>query len=1435
MVALKAFKKFILMIILMSIVMSFCAIPASYAKLDLKDGEFYYAGTQKGQYVAKSNVFEWVLDLIGDIADWLVGIMTMGIRAVFIGWTALFERLLTGALEATAGVNMDGEVSNTDITSVITSENNVTVQAIVYNHVPALDANFFNTKYNTSFSPTGHELRCKKCKELCEKCCSIDEATGEATCNGGCTCKGNCRMCKTYRSLKKSAAATNTADKPIIIQLKEQIALWYMVFRFIALAAMLAVLVFVGIKIAISTIASDKAFYKRMLVDWFVGILIIFALHYGMYFTFMVNESLVTAIENAGKNITAVELKKELPEGENAKINNEELEVDIYEEVRSRAYDAKLLNGTIGMIMYMALVYMAIRYTLIYIKRFFTIAMLGIMGPGIGVAYALQKVLSGKSSALTQWLSEFIMNVIIQTVHALIYTVFISAALVLSLKSISGTIVALIIMNFALKAEPVFRKIFKMDSSKLLRDTENAGDLQAKYASIVGAYKGAGATAKMLTNTPYAKALKFAGKTGVAAGVIAASAASKAGKDTSDAIKDATKDYFESKKKTESEDNEEDIEKEMNESQGGYEQKEGETNADYQLRRTLAAKNIKNRRQKEKAVNPKARDEYVSGKTMEELEEVFEKAKKEYEVDPDNIDKENDLIDAYNDLQRKQVLESGVVTTADVVKGHLDRVFNINNYFETKTNSKGVTYVAPKLRAIYGTKHIDPVTGDRVSDNNSILDQFRASNLLGFTKEDAKVFKENVTKPLKNGLVGTAATFVGLATFVMHPKLGMGLLAYGVPSSFEAHRKLGYLPNSKLKYKNKKYKFKAFSLPAIKNMRSSIIDRARRERDASVVNNVKLNHPNLYFGIKAGTVTAATIFGGALAGAGVFAIQRFIEKFAEKKRREKAYKDEEGRLRVEDIEDYEEYAEENVSPAMYAVNMHHYKQLKAQQKEFVEDSARVMAVEYAVSMENAANDYLAKETVAMYAEMGFKFDEKTGELTRLDKDEIGKDKKAKDTSQDSLNNEGSNDSNSDDTDEERELIRIDIKEKKDAEIKPEELIEEIDGTKPSDKDLAMIDESIDKILTRIANQETIDINSEEKLDTVIKNLGSKLYSSGLISRKQKVEDVFKGGRKGLVGIIKRKTTRVNKKIESANTAFDKCSNKEADAIKDSIQETIAEMYKTDSKDNAEKEVDYKKVDPKAVLEKVKSKLGTEIIDTEDSDSENMNSGIDTQSVETAGQVEEASVEKTNKYMNAITSYLDTMDSISNPDRSEKKNKPKVKPVSNSEKAEARRIVNKKIKDRKTKLQQVLDVSLDSFDDGIDMLEKDDDLAKSSQVLEMLLIAKEASDLNKIVVEDYKIKKGEKAYAKALKLEAEVGQDYYKDKLEVEKFKRDYSSIYNSNPDSLSPEERFKLNKIKKIEKGLKEKEEKLKKVEKERKNAGPIVDVNSLVNLNKYM
>ena len=71
----------------------------------------------------------------------------------------------------------------------------------------------------------------------------------------------------------------NAQDKIISVHIRETIASWYIALRNLAIVGLLSVLLYVGIRMIISSTASDKAKYKQMLMDWLISLCILFFLH----------------------------------------------------------------------------------------------------------------------------------------------------------------------------------------------------------------------------------------------------------------------------------------------------------------------------------------------------------------------------------------------------------------------------------------------------------------------------------------------------------------------------------------------------------------------------------------------------------------------------------------------------------------------------------------------------------------------------------------------------------------------------------------------------------------------------------------------------------------------------------------------------------------------------------------------------------------------------------------------------------------------------------------------------------------------------------------------------------------------------------------------------------------------------------------------------
>lgn len=65
-------------------------------------------------------------------------------------------------------------------------------------------------------------------------------------------------------------------------ELRTIISSWYVTLRTIAIVGLLSVLIYVGIRIIISSTSQDKAKYKQRLIDWLVAFVLLFFMHYIM-------------------------------------------------------------------------------------------------------------------------------------------------------------------------------------------------------------------------------------------------------------------------------------------------------------------------------------------------------------------------------------------------------------------------------------------------------------------------------------------------------------------------------------------------------------------------------------------------------------------------------------------------------------------------------------------------------------------------------------------------------------------------------------------------------------------------------------------------------------------------------------------------------------------------------------------------------------------------------------------------------------------------------------------------------------------------------------------------------------------------------------------------------------------------------------------------
>lgn len=776
------------LIIVLCIMVTFCSFIASapvYASKVNKD-EFYYSGVQKGSYTVEKSFVDKLIETLEAILDYLLGLCTMGVRMVFVGWTALFERCLTMILKGAVGEPID--VEGASATNLFSADGWVTLDAIFFNHVPLLDINFFNLEMIEGYNGIGQKKEAEA--EVVDtenhhapRVIYIDE-------NGEEVGSIETKVTQGEKTNLKSEQ-TEGENKNLVLILKEAVAGWYYVLRTISIMVMLVLLMYIGIQLAIKSSASDKAVYKKMLTDWLVGMILVFSIHYIMLFIITFNETLVTGLEKlrtgSGDHVMEV-YEYGLEERAQKPLTNEELELTLYDEVKTRAYDVKLTVGTTGMVMYMVLVYYAWKYTFIYLKRYLSVAVLIIMAPLVAVSYAYNKVRTGKAVIFSKWLKEFAFIVILQSIHALIYLVFVQTALTLSLASISGFILSLVLLNFMSKAEQIFRKIFgitgggaggvdDISAGAGLKDTLSG--LKNTMVGIAGAKVAVAYTkgvAKIAT-----KPLRAAGAAGINAGMRRRAArldneaeeyAKEHGLTTG---KNAIHDYDDLRKALRKRrtnalhfggmlkllDNGdidvEELEKAVNTLEEGdvitneYGQKVGIVDASY----------IKSKR--------KELDEFKSVLSM--TDEQKDLWREEY----------NALHDKNGKLKRKRIYLSD----------KWQDIMDPSRYTEKQRDKDGKVilkngkpvYKTIETKGEYGTihgKHFSWRVGKRVdSASQRLAKQLKLSNIMGLNKEEKKALEAQV-QLLSKEVYGFLGILVGMPLLVAEPTAGMVAMSAGI-------------------------------------------------------------------------------------------------------------------------------------------------------------------------------------------------------------------------------------------------------------------------------------------------------------------------------------------------------------------------------------------------------------------------------------------------------------------------------------------------------------------------------------------------------------------------------------------------------------------------------------------------------------------------------
>lgn len=247
-------------------------------------------------------------------------------------------------------------------------------------------------------------------------------------------------------------------DNSIVEDLKNIVAGWYVAIRNISIVGLLSVLVYLGIRMIISSSVGDKAKYKQMFLDWIIALCLIFFLHYIMSFAMTLSEAITDMLAGSNSGDGSInQVIIQLTDDSDNNLDGRRFYSNFVNVARIKTQLPSAASKLGYVTLYLALTFFTIYFVFIYIKRLIMLAFLTMIAPFVALTYPLDKLKDGHAQAFDFWIKDYIFYAMLQPLHMLLYSVFVSSAL--SIAS-SNMLYAIVAMAFIMPAEKIVKQMF---------------------------------------------------------------------------------------------------------------------------------------------------------------------------------------------------------------------------------------------------------------------------------------------------------------------------------------------------------------------------------------------------------------------------------------------------------------------------------------------------------------------------------------------------------------------------------------------------------------------------------------------------------------------------------------------------------------------------------------------------------------------------------------------------------------------------------------------------------------------------------------------------------------------------------------------------------------------------------------------------------------
>ena len=266
------------------------------------------------------------------------------------------------------------------------------------------------------------------------------------------------------------------------------------IFQKISATIYVIILVYMGIRVLLISTADKKAKFKALLFDWVKGMAILYLFPYAIRYAILLNHAIVTYID-ANKVGAIAESSPSIKKSDNMSLADVENEVD----TSGTDYMQIMYNDAIATfklapaICWFIMLIQMVQFWIVYIKRLIKVTFLIAIFPLVTISYAIDKIGDGKSQAFDNWWKEFLLEVFIQSFHAINYVVVMG--LVFEFAS-TNWFLAIIGTTYVIKGADIIRSLFAQMKGGGAGGPMNLAKSMIKARAIASGVRQVGGMAK---------------------------------------------------------------------------------------------------------------------------------------------------------------------------------------------------------------------------------------------------------------------------------------------------------------------------------------------------------------------------------------------------------------------------------------------------------------------------------------------------------------------------------------------------------------------------------------------------------------------------------------------------------------------------------------------------------------------------------------------------------------------------------------------------------------------------------------------------------------------------------------------------------------------------------------------------------------------------